>query len=141
MDDSRSVEAVFARKAGPGTYQQTSAFISRTGPWHRSASSKDSGGSSGFTTSEPATAMMVFEGTGVTWIGRTTPKVGVGRVFIDGVRVADVDGYSASIRYQWRLFDSGALEAGQHTIRIQFSGRKRPAAQDNNLVLDAFVVR
>ncbi len=141
MDESTSVEAVFARKAGLGTYQQTSAFISRTGLWQRSASTKDSDGSSGFTTSGPAAATMVFQGTAVTWIGRTTPKVGIGRVFIDGVRVADVDGYSASIRYQRRLFDSGALEAGQHTIRIQFTGRKRPVAKDNNLVLDAFVVR
>ncbi|MEJ7630708.1 MAG: hypothetical protein WKF54_14060 [Nocardioidaceae bacterium] len=141
MDASKAVEAVFERKAAPGTYQQTSKFVSQTGSWRRSASDQDSGGSSAYTTDGPADATMTFEGTGVTWVSRKTAKMGIGRVFLDGVRVADIDGYSAITRYQTRLFDSGVLEAGQHTIRIQFTGRKRAAATDNNLVLDAFIVR
>lgn len=141
MNDSMSVEAVFVRKANPGTYQQTSKFITRTGQWQRSASDKDSGGSAAYATLGPADATMTFEGTGVTWVSRKNANLGIGRVFIDGVPVADVDGYSAIARYQRRLFDSGTLETGQHTIRIQFTASKRAAAKDDNVVLDAFIVR
>ncbi len=89
----------------------------------------------------PASAHMVFEGGGVSWVSRKTPTSGISRVFVDGLQVATVDGYSSSVRHQRTVFDSGTLEPGQHSIRIEHTGQKRAAARDDKVIIDAFVVR
>lgn len=141
MDTAMKIGASFALVAKPGTYQQGKPPIAYTGVWKTSPDIKDSGGSSKVATTGPASATMLFEGSGVRWMSRKTPSSGVNRVFVDGLRVATVDGYSSSVRHQVMVFDSGTLEPGQHSIRIEYTGRKRAAAKDNKVILDAFVVR
>jgi len=77
----------------------------------------------------------------VRWLSRTARTNGISRVFIDGRRVARVDGYSQVTRHRVTLFNSADLPTGQHRIRIEFTGDKRAAATNDNMLLDAFVVR
>jgi len=141
MDSPTDVEVVFAPVAAPGRYEQDHSLVSRTGRWLRSPAVKDSAGASAFATAGPATASLIFEGTGVRWLSRTARTNGISRVFIDGRRVARVDGYSQVTRHRVTLFNSADLPTDQHRIRIEFTGDKRAAATNNNTVLDAFVVR
>lgn len=141
MDTAKYVEAVFAPVAPPGRYEQDDPLVSYTGEWLTRAAVRDSAGSSSVATARPASASLTFDGTGVEWVSRTARSNGIARVFIDEVRVARVDGYSSSTLHRVRLFDSGDLLTGRHTIRIVLTGRKSAAATDNNVVLDALVVR
>jgi hypothetical protein len=84
---------------------------------------------------------MVFDGTAVTWFARTGPDGGKARVLVDGVRVATVDLYSATRQFDVRVFRSGGLEPGRHTIRIERTGRKASHATDDAVWLDALKVR
>jgi hypothetical protein len=141
MDKPYDITAVFSAAPGVGTYQESSPYVSRAGSWLRVTNSADRGGASLVAPDKPASARLTFYGQGVRWLARTGPTGGKNAVFIDGVRVATVDRYTASPRYAVAVYSSRTLPLGEHTIRIVHTGTKNAAATDDDLSLDAFVVR
>lgn len=89
----------------------------------------------------PASAELKVLGTGVRWFARTDPTGGRNAVFIDGVRVATIDRYSPTWRYTVQLYNIPTLAAGEHTIKIVHTRTKNASATDDDLWLDAFLVR
>ncbi len=142
MDQATNVGAAFEPVATPGTYQESSPLVKFTGTWTTApANTKDFGGRVRLATKAPGKATLTFRGTGVRWVTRKARTDGISNVYLDGRLVVRVDGYSSTTQYRATAFSSATLTYGEHTVTIAYSGRKRAAATNDDIVLDAFVVR
>jgi hypothetical protein len=81
-----------------------------------------------------------FTGTKIAWIGPKTGAYGCADVYIDGQLQGTVDQYSAVVGWRSRVWESGTLAPGSHTIEIRPTGAKRAAATSTNIVIDALDV-
>jgi hypothetical protein len=82
-----------------------------------------------------------FTGTGVRWIGFRAARTGIARVYLDGSFVAEVDTYVPAEGYQDTAYAITGLAPGSHTLTVEATGLKNPAATNNYVVVDAFDVR
>jgi hypothetical protein len=92
---------------------------------------------------ENAALTMTFSGTKVAWIGPRTTQYGKADVYVDGAKLATVDQYRANAATQgWRerVWESGTLSTGTHTIQIRPTGTKNAASTAANIVIDAIDV-
>ncbi len=124
---------------GAGTYENSSSAVTLNGNWSTTASSQDSGGSFS-TLSTAGYAELSFNTSGVKWIARTNQYAGIADVYIDGVKKASVDLYSATTKYQQVVYEISGLAEVNHTIRIVRTGAKNPSSGGGNVLLDAFNV-
>lgn len=136
----RSETASATAAAGPGTYENTHSAISYSGTWTTTTSTNDSGGSYAQSTSPTASASFTFSGPTIQWISRKTGASGINDVYIDGVKVATVDRYSASGQFQQVVYQTTSLSNGTHTITIKATGKKNASASGSITIIDAFVV-
>lgn len=121
-------------------FQESSSLIAKSRAWKRISESGTSGGSHIVTNSKGANVKVRFEGTSITWIGARSPRSGRSYVYLDGVKVATVDQYGSSIRYQQKLFSRSGLSAGPHVLEIRVAGTKRAASRGTYVNVDAFLV-
>ncbi|QJU54579.1 right-handed parallel beta-helix repeat-containing protein [Herbiconiux sp. KACC 21604] len=132
--------AQVAAAAGVGTYENTHSAITYSGTWTTASSSNDSGGSYATSNSPTATASFTFTGTAIQWISRKTGASGINDVYLDGTKVASIDRYSATGKFQQVVYQNTSLTAGTHTITIKATGKKNASANGSMTILDAFVV-
>ncbi len=81
-----------------------------------------------------------FNGTYCAWYGRTTPWYGKAKVVLDG-NYGDatiVDLYSASTKYKQRIYNTGLLDEGNHTLAVYWTGEKNPASTGTRVGVDSF---
>ena len=123
---------------GPGTYQNDSPAVTLSGSWTTTASGQDSGGSYA-TLATTGYAELSFKTSGVRWITRTNAFAGIGDVYVDGVKKASIDLYSATTKYQQLVYEITGLPETNHTIRIVRSASRNPSSGGSSLILDAFV--
>jgi beta-galactosidase GanA len=83
---------------------------------------------------------VTFTGTAVRWISSRDPSHGISDVYLDGAKVATVDGYAPSKEFQSIFYAANGLAPGQHTLRIVATGTKNPAASGAYTVVDAIDV-
>ncbi|OOB89310.1 hypothetical protein B0T42_18255 [Rathayibacter sp. VKM Ac-2630] len=120
----------------PKWVEQNNGDLDYSGSW-RTMSGGDSGGSIGYLNSA-GNVQFTFVGTAFRWLSRTTPSSGIADVYIDGTRVASVDRYSSTTKYQVPVFERSDLADTMHTVKIAYTGRKNSASSDKNLIVDAF---
>jgi uncharacterized protein (TIGR03437 family) len=89
-----------------------------TGTWFANNSSSNLGSSSTTTNYINSTAVLSFNGTGITWFGVLDPGNGEAWLYLDGAMTI-VNGYGVSTQYQQPLFTATGLTAGPHTLSIQ----------------------
>jgi len=123
-----------------GRYENTSASIAYAGTWQLNKHSSDSGGSSSNGKSAGDSAELTFDSTGVEWVARTGPALGLGKVYLDGAEVATVDLYSPVQQFQRPVYRNTSLSSGTHTIRVVRLGAKNALSRGNDIVVDAIVV-
>ena len=70
-----------------------------------------------------ATVTVAFTGRTVTWLTTTGPTQGLAKVYVDGVRKAKVNNWSAATHWQVARTIKG-LKAGNHRLKIVVTGRK-----------------
>ncbi len=131
--------AIATTAAPVGAYENDSSAITYAGAWRTMDSQSDSGGSSSYLNSA-GSASFTFSGTAVRWVARTTPSSGIAAVHIDGVKVADVDRYSAAAAYQKVVFQPTGLTDAVHILQIEWTGKANPAASGTNLMIDSIQV-
>ena len=86
-------------------------------------------------------ATFTFEGTAVRWIGFRAGRTGIARVYLDGAFIAEIDTFAASEGFQDTIWEASGLASARHTLVIEATGQKNPAATNNYVVVDAFDVR
>jgi hypothetical protein len=104
--------------------------------FHGSRSRAWSGGTSSVNRAEGGRATFTFTGTSVTWIGFRAPWAGIARVFVDGVFRAEVDLFNPPTTgdpdldedVQAPVFTARGLAPGRHTLTVEATGRRNPAA-------------
>jgi hypothetical protein len=79
-----------------------------------------------------------FTGTYLAWYGQTAPWYGEAKVTLDGGEPFPVDLYSATTGWKKQVYNTGLLADTSHTLTIQWSGAKNPAASGTTIDVDAF---
>ena len=129
-------------------FEETDPSIAYSGAWtaqdtiraYSSTSLQNGGGTAARSATAGSRAEFAFTGTSVSWIGLRGPWLGIADVFVDGGFAARVDLYAATDAVQATVFSASGLPAGTHTLRIEVTGERNPAANSAFVVVDAFDV-
>jgi len=85
-----------------------------------------------------ARATFTFTGTAVSWIGYKEQWSGIAKVYVDGVLKGTVDMYASPAKPQQVAYSIAGLAYGSHTIIVEATGTKSPAARGSWVWVDAF---
>ena len=107
-----------AHTLGPVRYQQTNRYILKYGTWCDTASSLASGGSYGWSSTRGAAATVAFIGTRLDWLAAVGPSGARVDIYLDGVKKTTLDLYAATAAYGVRVWSTGSLPYGTHTVRM-----------------------
>ena len=123
-------------------YEQTDPRLAYAGTWQSNTSSPTaSGGSFRYADSAGSSVTLRFVGTYLAWIAKTSSVYGIAKVTVDGTVAASVDLYSADPSLNHKVWDTGTLSSGLHTVKIEWTGDRAAGATDANISVDAFDVR
>jgi N-acetylmuramoyl-L-alanine amidase len=139
--DAFDITGELIQAPGLSRYEENAVEIAYAGTWQPlSPAASASGGGAVLANSPGASATISFDGTYISWIAKKSSLYGRAKVFLDGGAPVTVDLYSSSAAWQERVWNSGVLPAGQHTLTIQWGWGRNEAATDTNLSLDAVEV-
>ncbi len=105
-------------------YQQAVAdskgtpYLTYAGTWATYSTSKASGGSYKRACASGASVTLTFEGTYLAWIATKGTTLGKAFVSVDGGAAKSVDLAAAVATYQQRVWTTGTLSSGRHTVKI-----------------------
>jgi hypothetical protein len=138
---SAPVAVTVAAEGAAIRLEQTDPAVSFVSDWiHGNTHRPWSGGTASLGWAVGQRATLTFTGTAVSWIGMRGPQIGIGRVWLDGVLVATVDGYSPAEEVEAVMFAASGLASGAHTLAIDPTYTRHPSASDYWVVVDAFDV-
>ncbi len=120
--------------ASHGRHEQTDGDIVKWGTWTDFAATGASGGSYGRSSTSGASATIYFNGTQIDYYGMKGTTTGVVAVFLDGVKKATIDLAAPSAIYNTKIWSSGTIPAGNHTLQLV---RSSLSAASEYLTLDA----
>jgi hypothetical protein len=125
-------------------FQEEDPAVAYSGYWiHGNLNRSWSEGTISESNTPGARATFTFTGTSVSWIGCRKLTTGIANVYLDGVFVKQIDTFEPPPieGYQNTVFRADGLASGTHTLTIEATGNKNPAAAANYIVVDAFDVR
>jgi uncharacterized protein (TIGR03437 family) len=101
-------------------FEQNDPRITYTGTWYPNTNSLESGGSALLANLNGSQAVVIFNGTGITWIGASDYYSGICYLTLDGAPVSvDTSNPSGSTLYQQPLFTVRGLTPGLHRMTIE----------------------
>jgi uncharacterized protein YkwD len=118
-------------------FEQNNSKLVYTGAWNKSSSSHDSGGSYTYVNTT-ASVTVKFTGVYLAYITKKSPAYGYVKITLDGRTPVSVDLYNGSTLYQQKVWNTGVLASGTHTVKLEWAGVRRAAATACNIGLDAF---
>ncbi len=118
-------------------YEQSDSRLAYTGTWKTVTTSYASGGSFRYINRSGGAVTVYFNGTSLTWIAKKSPVYGKARVTVDGGSPMIVDLYSPSVKWKQRVWSTGTLAAGDHVVKIEWTGTRNAAATATNIGVDA----
>ncbi len=122
-------------------YEENASGIAYAGTWQpNSWGLLSSGGRSVYTNTPGSSVTISFDGTYIAWLTKKSPLYGKAMVSLDGAAPVTVDLFSSTEVFQQRIWNSGILPAGPHTLTIQWSWGRNRYATDTNICLDAVEV-
>jgi hypothetical protein len=101
--------------------EQTDSRLVYSGTWATVWNSSASGGSQA-ASSSGASVTIPFMGRGWTSYATTSASQGIADVSVDGAKAVPVNLYNATTRHQRKVFSTGALDSGYHTVKISAVG-------------------
>ena len=119
-------------------YEQTDSNLGYTGTWTATSATAASGGSFRYTDAA-GSCTVSFNGTYLAWLAKKSTVYGKAKLTLDGVDQGTVDLYNATVIYG-KVWETGTLAAGTHTLTIAWTGTKNSLATDYNISVDAFDV-
>jgi hypothetical protein len=136
------IDAFDVSNAAPAwsRFEQTRAAVSWQGAWDTNVHPSHSAGTAAISAVSTRQSTFTFNGQRARWIGRRNPASGIAMVILDGVHVANIDSYSATVEAQAVLYTTPPLGPGTHTLTVYVTGNKRAAATGPWVWVDAFDV-
>ena len=121
-------------------YQQNASQLTYAGTWTVASATAASGGSYRWANSSGMSVTATFSGTSLAWIAKKGPTYGIAKVSVDGGSPAMVDLYSGGALFQQKVWETGTLGAGFHTVKIEWNGTRNALSTNTNIDVDAFDV-
>jgi hypothetical protein len=118
--------------------EQDDGHLYLSGPWTTAADATASAGSLASVGEAGGAINITFNGSYLAWVCKKGPGYGKAAVSLDGATPFSVDLYSPTNIAQQRIYNTGLLTGGPHTLSIYWSGDKNPAASGNRIDVDAF---
>ena len=120
--------------------EQDNSLLAYKGSWTSQSGTAYSGGGDTYASSAAASMTVSFTGTYLAWVGQKASTCGVAKVTLDGTQTFTVDQYSAATLYQQKLWDTGQLSPGAHTVTIDWTGTKNGLSTGTSVRVDGFLV-
>ena len=118
-------------------YEQNDTNLLYTGAWTVGSSTSASSGSYRYANTSGASCTVSFTGTYLAWYGKVKSTYGIARLTLDGVDQGTLDLYSSAEAYR-KIWETGTLSDGAHTLTITCTGTKNPNSSNYNITVDAF---
>ena len=122
-----------------GHEQDDTRFI-YSGKWTTVAAKSASGGDLDITNASGCKVTIRFYGDGASWIAKKSPQYGEAEVTLDDGASQTVDLYSATAEWKQKVWKSGSLELGDHTLVISWTGKKNEKAEATNINVDNIII-
>jgi hypothetical protein len=135
-----NVDAITTTGILTGVYEQDNKKLSYEDTWKTTTNSAASGGSFKYSDAASGSVTVQFTGLRLIWLARTAADCGQASVTIDGNKSSTVDLYSSATKSKQKVWDSGALEYGKHTVKITWLGTKNSKATGTAINVDGFQV-
>ncbi len=119
--------------------EETDPRLTYLGSWEPRAYHLASGGEFS-RAGVPGAVLVKFCGTSLTWIAKTGPGYGIAKVTLDAHEPVLVDLFRFPEEYQQKVWSTGVLPDGAHTVKIECTGTKNPASPGDYVNVDAFEV-
>ncbi len=119
--------------------EQTSSLLAYTGSWNLNAETTyASGGSYGYAGTSGSSVTCKFTGVYLRVVAKAYTSYGKGAVTVDGKDAGTIDFYSTSSVWQKKVWNTGMLPTGTHTVTITWTGLS--SGGGNMIDVDAFDV-
>jgi uncharacterized protein (TIGR03437 family) len=103
-------------------FEQNDPRVTYTGTWYPDTNPLESGGSAVLANLKGSQAIVVFNGTGITWIGESDGYSGLCYLTLDGVQTTvDTGSTTGTTLYQQPLLAVHGLAAGLHRMVIEIT--------------------
>jgi hypothetical protein len=99
-------------------YQQADSHLVYSGTWKTFSASGASGGSYVRTSEGSSSVTVTFTGTYMAWIATAGTTLSKAYVSLDGGAAQSVDLARSAVAYQQRVWNTGTLSSGNHTVEI-----------------------
>lgn len=101
-------------------FEQDDPRITYTGTWYGNTNPLESGGSALLANLKGSQIQVIFNGTGITWIGASDYYSGICYLTLDGVPMSvDTSNPSGATLYQQKLYSVSNLNPGLHRMTIE----------------------
>ena len=121
-------------------YEQNNPGIEYSGDWTRSSAEAASEGSFVHSDSEGAALSFHFVGSHCSWLAKTSDQYGKATISVDDGSASTVDLYSKDTTYCHVVWEAKSLPFGDHTVKIEWSGKKKKASKGTSVNLDAIEI-
>lgn len=121
-------------------YEDTEPYVLHTGAWKTTTDAGASGGSFRFANSARCSVTVTFEGTYLAWIAKKAPIYGNAEITLDDESLGTIDLYSRTTKLQEKVWGTGTLKPGVHTVTIAWTGTKNNTSTGTYISVDAFEV-
>ena len=120
-------------------FEQGDPRITYTGTWYPNTNSLESGGSATLANLKGSQVVVLFNGTGISWIGESDPFSGICYVTLDGVPAqVDTSNTAGATLYKQKLFSATGLVPGLHRMTIEIIHGHDGSTDQSWIWVDAF---
>ncbi|HWF07304.1 MAG TPA: hypothetical protein VG297_02515 [Bryobacteraceae bacterium] len=122
-------------------FEQNDPKITYTGTWYPNTNSLESGGSATLANLKGSQVIVLFNGTGISWIGESDGFTGICYVTLDGVpSQVDTSNSTGATLYQQKLYSVSGLPPGLHHMTIEIIHGHDGDTDQSWIWVDAFDV-
>jgi hypothetical protein len=122
------------------SHEETDTRLIFSGSWQSVAATSALGKHLMVANKAGCTMTARFYGTAASWVAKKSPAYGQATVTVDGGSPKTVDLYSATTVWKKKVWTSGALKLGDHTVTIAWTGKKAAKATATNINVDQIIV-
>jgi uncharacterized protein (TIGR03437 family) len=120
-------------------FEQNDPRIIYTGTWYPNTNSLESGGSALLANLKGSQVIVIFNGTGITWIGASDYYSGICYLTLDGAPISvDTSNPSGATLYQQPSFTVRGLTPGPHRMTIEVIHSHDASTNQSWIWVDAF---